>query len=939
MSTSEQRPSRYVIGIDLGTTNSALAYVDTQASVRTARVLEIPQWETEGTVTEATMLPSFYYLPPKTEWKRGQLKLPLQPGEEPVDHAVGRLARLKASQVPGRVVHSAKSWLCHGGVDREARILPWHSDEVIGDERRSPLEVSATYLAHLKNVWNARIAQGLEDALFENQDVTITVPASFDEVAQRLTFEAAVMAGYRRERIRLLEEPQAAFYHWLAVQGPARTATLLGAPLGEARTVLICDVGGGTTDFSLFRIAPHKAGGMPEILRIAVSDHLLLGGDNIDLSLAHRLEARLAGEGRRLSSRQWAQLVAEARRLKERALAAMGKATSSMPDEELHIAVASEGSSLMAGTMTATLSRSEIEEHILTGFVPLVGPGETTQRTRSVALKQLGLPYAQDSAISRHLAAFLQGRDADAVLFTGGSLKPSFIRQRLAGQIADWQGRHPLVLENDAMDLAVALGAAHYGLVLRTQEGRIRGGYARSLYIEAARAEEQGTHSLICVVPQGFEGDAPLRIEGLSLKALADRPARFQLFSSSRRDRDRAGDVVALAGEDFRPLPPVHARLDFAAPGKAASPRLIDVGLEVVLQETGILQLYCVHRGADGEKRWQLDFNVRAAAVSEGTEAADARQLTSQRLSEQKVQYARDKIDSLYGKKKKPGFEHDNPKALVKDLEGLFGLPREEWDTPFLRSLWPHLEAGLTRRGRSLAHEVSWLYLAGYALRPGYGFELDEWRVAELWRAFELGLTFPKERQAEEQWWIMWRRVAGGLSREQQEKIFDRIFPALRKGEATPEVYMLAGSLERIEMGQKVRLGGQLALQIAEGRKQYLDQRIWALSRIASRVPLYGGPEATPRPKFVCEWFEALKGLDFRGPYAKLNIFLAQAGRMVGDREFDLDEDLRTAFLEKMRRSGATDTQLHVVRELVPIDTATRTQLFGESLPAGLVLA
>ena len=271
--------SRYVIGIDLGTTNCALSYIDTKegASAR-PQILPIPQWETEGTIVAAEMLPSVYYIPVKAEHRRGQLKLALHQELAAPDYAVGRLARLKASQLPGRVIHSAKSWLCHAGVNREDRILPWHSDEVIGDERRSPIEASAAYLEHLRRAWDAVIGD------FAHQDVTITVPASFDEVAQRLTLEAAAQAGFDRSRVRLLEEPQAAFYHWL---GDQKTLT--------SGNILICDVGGGTSDFSLFKVA-SGSGSRPEIERIAVSEHLLLGGDNIDLAIAHTIERKLVGE-------------------------------------------------------------------------------------------------------------------------------------------------------------------------------------------------------------------------------------------------------------------------------------------------------------------------------------------------------------------------------------------------------------------------------------------------------------------------------------------------------------------------------------------------------------------------------------------------------------------------------------------------------------------
>lgn len=913
---SKSKASRYVIGIDLGTSNCALSYIDTQAGLNTQPVsLPIPQWDSEGATVASAMLPSFYYLPVKAEHRRGQLKLPFHKDIEAPDFAVGRLARLKASQIPGRVVHSAKSWLCHAGVSREDRILPWHSDEVVGDERRSPIEVSAAYLEHLRLAWDAAIGD------FAAQDVTITVPASFDEVAQRLTIEAALKAGFERERIRLLEEPQAAFYYWLSQKHELASGN-----------VLICDIGGGTSDFSLFRVEKN-AGGKVEIERIAVSEHLLLGGDNIDLAIAHALEAKLVGKERKLSSRQWSHLVFEARQLKEKALGEIGGDGA----DQLFVAVPGEGSSLMASTLTASLSRAEIEAIILDGFLPHCKHDAKPQRQRS-GLLQLGLPYVTDTAMTRHLAAFLAGRRVDAILFTGGTAKPPFVRARLFRMVAEWQGHVPVMLENDAMDLAVAHGAACYGAVLRRESGRIRGGYPRSLYVEVARRD--GEHALVCIVPKGFDGEQALTIDQLGLKVRIDRPVRFQLFSSLKRPSDSVGDIVPLGADVFVPLAPLHTKLDLAA-GKAmqtkSSQGVVDVALEVRLLETGILQLAAIAEA----QRWLLDFNVRAALPGQDIDATPQPTLVSQDFSEAKLKIAKDKIDSLFGKKILPQFAEDNPKYLVRDLEEILSCPRDQWSTGFLRSLWPHLEQGLTRRGRSLGHEVSWLYLAGYALRPGYGYELDEWRVADLWRCFGLGMAFSKERQVEEQWWIMWRRVAGGLTREQQDALFAKIFPMILKGEASShEIYMLAGSLERLEMGKKLRLGHQLAQQIAAGKKQYLEAKIWALARIASRVPLYGGSEAIIRPKFVEEWFAAVQGLDMsRPPYKGLLQFLSQAGRVVNDREFDLADDLRQAMLAKMTASGASAEQRSVVEQFVPVDVAARIQLFGESLPAGLILA
>jgi molecular chaperone DnaK (HSP70) len=925
----DNQKQNFFIGIDLGTTNCALSYTAAEQP-DSPLCFPLQQWETESSTVSHHLLPSFYYLPQKAEWKRGQLKLPWGGEDETPDFAVGRFARSTAATQPGRVIHSAKSWICHGGVSREDRILPWHSDELIGDDRRSPVEVSAAFLKHIKDAWNH--AHVGEENRLENQVVTITVPASFDETSQILTVRAAELAGFRRDRIHLLEEPQAAFYSWLRQPGSKEAIAGLLNDNGE-KTVLICDIGGGTSDFSLFRMS--MKGTSPHIERIAVSEHLLLGGDNIDLALAQVLESRLTKD--RLSSKQWAQLVAYARQLKERALSDKG-----VPEEDLHVSVAGEGSSLFAKTLSAKIQRSEVLEIVLGGFFPNC-PVDVVPKVKSLGLKSLGLPYAEDSAITHYLAKFVSGRKIDCVLFAGGTLIPEFLQQHLLSVVSNWQTTTPRLLPNYAMDLAVAHGAAAFSATFREQQseqvsvvasGRIKAGYPRSLYLELEHKGKTGERSLLCIVPKGFDGSSPLRIDSLKMQALVGSPVRFQLFSVLNRDDDKPGSLLKMHEADFLPLNPLHTVLKSAAPGQAE--KAINVALEVVLMSTGMLQLFCVNK--EGSEKWQLEFNVRDFSydASMTTGVAEENDIPAARFDA-----ALEKISEHFGKKKKPDSVQDNPKYLVRTLEEILGRDRKDWNVALLRKIWPALREGMTRKSRTMGHETAWLYLVGYCLRPGYGVELDEWRVNDLWKAYDLGLGFPKERQNEEQWWIMWRRVAGGLSRSQQEKVFDKVFPAIRKGTAPSlEVYMLAGSLERIEMNNKVRLGNYLVQQISEGRKQFLDQKLWALARIGSRVLMHGSSESIVRPVFVEEWFAKLRGLNIKDKqYSRLTIFLSQVGRVVNDREFDLSPPVRAAMIAMLERAEADDALIKPLREFVPVDADAKNKLFGEELPGGLVLS
>jgi molecular chaperone DnaK (HSP70) len=447
---------RFSIGVDLGTTNSALAYVPLTGDAE-PEALAVPQWESPAALTEAPTLPSFLYLP-----EDGAAEMPERvPGTE--GWIAGRLARRRAGETPGRVVRSAKSWLCHHSADRSAPILPWGSEDLAPAQKISPVRAAALILTALRSAWDSRFAAS--GFAFDGQEITITVPASFDAAAQRLTLNAAEEAGFPGG-VRLLEEPQAAFYCWLERYDAAEPLWEGVDPhAAEPRHVLIVDIGGGTSDFSLFELRPGASGAFPDIRRVAVSEHILLGGDNIDLALAVLMEPRLAAERGQMAGPQWDHLVASCRDLKERALSGLGTA-----QEHYVVALPGRGSSLVAGAQTATLARDEVERLVLDGFFPVCDARARPYRTRS-GLRDWGLPYAADSAITRHLADFLRDRPrVDAVLFNGGSLHAAVLRQRVLDQIAAWQGGdRPMELENAERDLAVAGGGGGGGRGARGQ--------------------------------------------------------------------------------------------------------------------------------------------------------------------------------------------------------------------------------------------------------------------------------------------------------------------------------------------------------------------------------------------------------------------------------------------------------------------------------------
>ncbi len=919
----------YSIGIDLGTTNSVLAYLDLKQPERGPQVLPLPQWETADSYTHSDLLPSFLCALTADETAAG-----FQGDEGPPASALdgwkaGIFARQQMALRPGRVVASAKSWLCHMDIDRTAPILPWKSEEISDEKRLSPIQVSSVYLAYFKNVWNRVMAGGRPEADFENQEVVITVPASFDEVAQQLTLEAARLAGFP-DNIRLIEEPQAAFYAWL---DKGRNINLLADLLEQQDEkvvrVVVCDIGGGTTDLSLFEVcgdsqAPNGLG----LKRLAVSDHLLLGGDNIDLTLAYLLEQKLTGRTAKLSGRQWNQLLAQARDFKERLL----RDAVELEQTEFTVTLSGTGSGLFGSTKSAKISADEVRHCVLEGFFPICAKQDRPQR-KAGGLREWGLPYAADSAVTRHLAAFLDGQQVDAVLYNGGSVTPDFLRQRLTDLLADWQeGYTPTVLASDSLAMAVAKGAAKYGYLQLQPKGgeRITGGHAHALYLEV-KQKKKG-HALVCVLPHGMEADQTVSLHEQTFDLLVNQAARFQCFYSSRRYQDQPGTVVEWNEKDFHSLPPLQTAVHLPANRPAPPNNRLRVSLECSLNELGLLQLYCVEENGPG--RWRLDFNLRKSALEEQETELEVAPLVPAERIEQAKRY----ILSLYGKKKDPALPDFKPNQLLRQLETALGVERGSWDSLTLRSLWPTLAQGMARRNRGPGHELSWLNLAGYALRPGYGVEADEARMEELWRLFSMGMAFPNDKNSLNHWCILWRRVAGGLNAGRQEKLFSKLQAQIKTGNDTsPELLRLVGSLERLPVAVKQSLVKRFLAGYL--RTKHREPYAWALGRLLSRTPLYAGPDSILPPNQVEKAFNQLKDLDWRSAdYPGLVALFALAARRTELREDDLSEQLREAILGKMLAAKARPEQLRVVRDCIPIEELDKVAQFGESLPAGLFL-
>jgi hypothetical protein len=602
---------KYVIGIDLGTTNCALAYAEVKADAdpfapANVQLMGIPQLVNPGEVRDQDLLPSFLYLPGPSDFPAGSIALPWDEGS---GFVVGRLAQKRGVENAGRLVSSAKSWLSHSGVDRTAALLPFRAPE--GVPKISPVEASRRYLEHLRHAWDAKMPP---DAPFAAQQALVTVPASFDAVARELTEEAAKQAGF--ENITLLEEPQAAFYAWVERHADWRERVSVGD------LILVVDIGGGTTDFTL--IAVTESEGELALSRVAVGEHILLGGDNIDLALASVVAERLAQKGTRIDSFQMQALWNNCRAAKEKLLEPGSKA------KEQAVTILGKGTGLVGGTIKASLLREDIDRVLGEGFLPAVASTEMPLRQRRAGLQEIGLPYAADPAITRQMARFLRQQAATSeqgavrrgrsglacpthVLFNGGVLNAALVRERITGALDAWlaeEGMDPVKpLAGEDLMHAVSRGAAYYGLARRGRGVRIRGGVPRTYYvgIESSMPSVPGFAAplkALTVVPFGMEEGTDVHIPGREFGLVVGAPAEFRFFTSTVRKDDQPGDLIEDFGDELQELSPMEVSFQGADNASEVTP----VSFESVVTETGVLQLWCVAR--DG-RRWKLEFQVR----------------------------------------------------------------------------------------------------------------------------------------------------------------------------------------------------------------------------------------------------------------------------------------------------------------------------------------
>ncbi len=875
------------IGIDLGTTNSALAYIDEREAegrdFPPLHIFETPQLVAAGRTEPRRTLPSFLFL------EEGQ--------------PVGAYARDQGALVPTKLVHSAKSWLSNPDVDRTAKILPWDSPET--GRVLSPVEVSARLIAKFREEWDR--AQSVPLA---GQDIVLTVPASFDEEARELTVMAARDAGL--ERLTLLEEPAAAFYSWIA-----NNLAQSRKKLFDGQVVLVCDVGGGTSDFSLIRVS--RAGDLVDFTRTAVGKHLLLGGDNLDLTLAWLVETKL---GVPLSIRQRSGLRRQCSGAKEKLL--------NDPNlKSVEITVLGSGSALIGRSLKTEITREEALELALEGFLPFTERGEAPKEEKRSLFRELGLPYVSDPAVTRHLNAFLEptGQAPDAILFNGGFFIPEILRERVADVVSRWYGRRPEILENSELDLAVARGAAYYSYVRSTGSGvLVRGGLPRTYFIALGEPRD-GKFPAVCLVPRGAEEGAAIEIDNDALQLVANRPVSFRLYSSLTRTEDKLGDVIEFPAGDpgLHMHAPLHAVIRF---GKKAEERLIPVKLGARLTEIGTLETWCESKISDN--RWRLQFELRKQAAS-----APAERKAAAVVSEQALKSSLELIENAFGGKSLLA-----PEEIPAKLEQTMGLGKNSWPLSAIRQMADRFLTAADGRKKSAAYEMRWLNLCGFCLRPGFGYPGDDFRIEQARRLYSAGLAFGNQVQCEIDWWIFWGRVAGGQNRNQQTDIYQRLSAyLLPRGSKKPqrinaallrEMWRTAASLELLPIGTKTELGEALIKRVKSG--DFRESELWCLSRLGARKLFYGPVNLVVPAATVTRWAEALLNVAGSGDA------LAALAR----RTEDPMRDLPPATREKVK--GKLAALPHAARLLAEFegeeeDARALGRIFGEELPSGLVLA
>lgn len=895
---------RFIIGIDLGTTNSCVAYIDTDQTANPTLAIQtfkLPQFVLGGFLAEEPTLASCCYL-----LKPEEEKLYPHPFGGEINYLVGKLARSLGSKTNVRSIVSAKSWLCHSAAHRKDPILPEGGENAL---KISPVEATSRYLKHIREAWNATLGKDFGNA-FEEQEIILTVPASFDEVARSLTVDAAKNAGFAT--LTLLEEPQAAFYSWLA-----QHQHNWQKKINLHEKVVVCDVGGGTTDFSLIEVVEKES--TASFQRMAVGNHLLLGGDNMDVAIAHYLEKK-AGT---IDPHHWPQLIYEARLAKEVLL--------SNPKQNCYsIALLGSGSSVVKGSIRLEITREELTDMLLSGFFEKYSFEQAVQLKKTVGIKTMGLPFENEPSITKHLAAFLKQNQAepDWILFNGGTLKPAIFQNALLQSLQNWFPHKKIdVLESFSLDLAVARGAAYYGKARRGLGVKIGGGIAKSFYLEIGHGAKT---SLLTIMPRGSDEGFTYKPEDVFLLS-ANTPVAFNFYASHTRLHDPLGSIVNMDPLEMQPLPPIRTVLKL---GKTLDQ--VPVKLEVFLSSIGIIELWL--KSTQTHHRFKLEFQLKNASNHEDAVAISSSRAVDETHDDAFLDNAKQIIEQAFT----PQSQVFKPSHLMDSLERALHHLRKDWSPAILRGLFQTVLA--TKQNKlSLSQQVRWWNLIGFLLRPGFGYPLDDFRLKELWKIILPELKIKSDDELWIQQLICFRRIAGGLNKGQQTQIASTIFPKSEKLEikGNKELYLYTekirtyASLEWLDLPLKQKMGEWLLNRILTQKAEPAEY--WAFGRIGARSLLYATfSQVLPR-KICQEWLEKL----LQNSHLNLDILwlpIGQLARKTDHREINLPESVLQAILSRFEPSSHIDRLKELLYHQESLSSSEQEEIFGEKLPPGLML-
>jgi hypothetical protein len=882
--------TRYRIGIDLGTTNCALASVPAESSTGRSRIQPIIQPESAHSEVSLETLPSFLHLPPEPD----------------AGWIAGRYARSRAAEIPGRVVSSAKSWLVHHATDRRAKFLPQGTRDLDPADQLSPVGALALLLKKLADAWNATHPE----APLAEQEVAVTVPASFDPAAQQLTLEATREAGFPASTL-LLEEPQAAFYAWLETGDPPSTADKNPHPGRGYRR-------------RHHRLQPVLVRAKTRLRPAAPATHR---GERPPSARRRQSRSRPRAFPR---GKTRARLATPANLVRptSRALSQHQRGRPGFPhprEKTWPVAVAKPGASLLAGTLRAEVSAKEIERLLLEGFFPPVGAGERPLQA-APGLREMGLPYAKDPAVTRHLADFLRGRPpVDFLLFNGGLTKSPAICNRLVENLSRWQPDHPpKVLENTDPDLAVARGAARF-LHLRASgdSSRIEAGASHAYYAAT------GSDSVVCILPQDAPPETQHTAAPPNLRALVGKPASFRILRNPRRPQDEPGSVARLDSEGFTELPPLETILTPPGGERVPADPAVRVSLRATLRSTGLLrvELLCAEPGLRWDTPWPLEFHLRGRAAGSAKKSVD----TSDTVTRAGLQLAA-LLDPARKTRQKL-----TANTLFTLGEKSLGAKKSDWSGGIVRRLFDLWLDAAPHRHTSAEHEETWLHLAGWFLRPGCGMTGDPERVAALAEILAKAPKFPSGA-VRIQRWICARRIAAGLDSTQASTLWTVAAAEWKDGAPpTAETALLAGSLETLPAEFRAAVARRIAFALDA---QPNNPAWWkALGRLLSRTLFHAGAEQILPPDLVEEIWNQLRDTD---PGESLRPEAAacwlRAARLTGLRAVDIPKSTRHQIDATLKHWDATEVRRRVLHETVPLAASDQTSLLGEAPPPGLTL-